>query len=375
VAEPTVAVEKSDAVLDVRDLTVKFRTRRGAFTAVDGLTFQVQPGEVMGVVGESGSGKSVSMMSILGLIRDPNCSVTGQAFFSGQDLITLPEKDLRSLRGRRVAMIFQDPMTALTPVFTVGWHIVEQLQAHGRMPSRVAKQRAIELLDEVGIPDAARRVDDYPHQFSGGMRQRAVIAMALAHNPNLLIADEPTTALDVTTQAQILELLRRLQREHNSSIVLITHDMGVVSEIADRVLVMYAGRAAEVGPRREVFRNANHPYTWGLLGSVPRVGRTRLRRLPTIPGHPISPDAIPEGCAFADRCRHRFDRCDERPELAGTAGHLDACWLPRDDRQAVRRASVVAAAEEGDPGDALPAAVGGGFDIEPGHIEPDGTQL
>jgi peptide/nickel transport system ATP-binding protein len=360
-----------EPLLDVRDLTVTFRSRGGTVTAVDRLNFQVGTGETLGVVGESGSGKSVSMMSILKLIRDPNCTVTGQAWFRGRDLIALRDKEMRALRGRSIAMIFQDPMTALTPVYTVGWHIVEQLQAHGRMPGRVARERAVQLLDEVGIPDAGRRIDDYPHQFSGGMRQRAVIAMALAHNPTLLIADEPTTALDVTTQAQILDLLRRLQREHNSSIVLITHDMGVISEIAERVLVMYAGRAAEVGPRRAVFREANHPYTWGLLGSVPRVGRTRLRRLPTIPGHPVGPESVPSGCAFATRCRHRFDRCDERPELAGAGDHLDACWLPRDDRQALRRSSEVAAAAEGDPGDVQPAAVGRAFDTEAAHPEQD----
>jgi peptide/nickel transport system ATP-binding protein len=362
---------ETGALLDVRDLTVTFRSRRGVVTAVDQLSFRLDEGEVLGVVGESGSGKSVSMMSLLRLIKDPNCTVSGQAEFRGSDLISLPDKQMRSLRGRSIAMIFQDPMTALTPVYTVGWHIVEALQAHGRMPARSARQRAVDLLDEVGIPDAARRVDDYPHQFSGGMRQRAVIAMALAHNPKLLIADEPTTALDVTTQAQILDLLRRLQRDHNSSIILITHDMGVVSEIADRVLVMYAGRAAETGPRRDVFRTANHPYTWGLLGSVPRVGRTRLRRLPTIPGHPIGPEDVPSGCAFASRCRQRFDKCDERPELDGTGDHLDACWLPRDDRQAIRRRTVIEAAEAGDPGDAAPAAEGSSFVSDPALTESE----
>jgi peptide/nickel transport system ATP-binding protein len=353
----------------VRDLTVRFRSRRGTVTAVDNLGFRVNEGEVLGVVGESGSGKSVSMMSMLRLIKDPNCAVSGQALFNGKDLVTLPEKQLRSLRGRSIAMIFQDPMTALTPVYTVGWHIVEALQAHGRMPAKNARQRAVELLDEVGIPNASRRVDDHPHQFSGGMRQRAVIAMALAHNPKLLIADEPTTALDVTTQAQILDLLRRLQRDHNSAIILITHDMGVVSEIADRVLVMYAGRAAETGPRRDVFRTANHPYTWGLLGSVPRVGRVRLPRLPTIPGHPIGPEDVPPGCPFATRCRLVHDKCDERPELAGSHGHLDACWLPREDRQALRRDTELAAAAEGDPGDVEPAAQDATFEPDLPHSE------
>jgi peptide/nickel transport system ATP-binding protein len=343
-----------ESLLDVRDLTVRFRSRRGVVTAVDNLSFTVEAGEVLGVVGESGSGKSVTMMSMLKLIRDPNCQVTGQALFRGQDLIAMRDKQMRALRGRSIAMIFQDPMTALTPVYTVGWHIVEQIQAHGRMPVRAARKRAIELLDEVGIPNAARRVDDYPHQFSGGMRQRAVIAMALVHNPALLIADEPTTALDVTTQAQILDLLRRLQRDHLSSVVLITHDMGVISELADRVLVMYAGRVAEIGPRESVFHRPNHPYTWGLLGSVPRVGRrTRTRRLPTIPGHPVSPDNLPAGCAFSTRCRHRHARCAEVPPLAGLGDHLDACWLPRDDRQGLRHVTDIAAEAAGDPGDSM----------------------
>ncbi|MEO3935716.1 ABC transporter ATP-binding protein [Dermatophilaceae bacterium Soc4.6] len=336
-------------LLQVEDLRVSFRSRRGTAVAVDGLSFSVEPGEVLGVVGESGSGKSVSMMSLLGLVRDPNCTVEGSARFRGKDLVTMADQDLRVLRGRDIAMIFQDPMTALTPVYTVGWHIAEQIRAHQSVSKATARTRAIELLAEVGIPDPARRVDDYPHQFSGGMRQRAVIAMGLANNPSLLIADEPTTALDVTTQAQVLDLLRRLRRDHGSSIILITHDMGVVSQLADRVLVMYAGRAAEAGPRQEVFHHPRHPYTWGLLGSVPRARAPRVRRLPAIPGSPASALAVPSGCAFAPRCRLAHDHCTERPSLMGT-GHLDACWLPRDTRHELRHSLDEAATAAGDPG-------------------------
>ena len=340
-----------EALLDVRDLRVTFRSRRGNARAVDGLSFSLEPGEVLGVVGESGSGKSVSMMSMLKLIRDPNCTVEGQALFRGQDLVAMSDDELRSLRGREISMIFQDPMTSLTPVYTVGWHIAEQLNAHTRMSKSAARARAIELLAEVGIPDPKRRVDDYPHQFSGGMRQRAVIAMGLANNPALLIADEPTTALDVTTQAQVLDLLRRLRRDHGSSIVLITHDMGVVSQLADRVLVMYAGRAVEQGPKTEVFHRPQHPYTWGLLGSVPRARAPRVRRLPAIPGSPASALSAPAGCPFAPRCRHRHDRCDVQPPLEG-GDHADACWLPRDRRQELRHQAVDAAIAAGDPGQA-----------------------
>ncbi len=328
-----------EPLLEVQDLRVSFRTRRGVARAVDGLSFSLQPGEVLGVVGESGSGKSVSMMSMLKLIRDPNCTVEGSARFRGQDLIAMNDNELRQLRGRDISMIFQDPMTSLTPVYTVGWHIAEQLGAHTRVSKATGRARAIELLEEVGIPDPARRVDDYPHQFSGGMRQRAVIAMGLANNPSLLIADEPTTALDVTTQAQVLDLLRRLRREHGSSIILITHDMGVVSQLADRVLVMYAGRAVEEGAKTDVFHDPQHPYTWGLLGSVPRARAPRVRRLPAIPGSPASALTAPAGCAFAPRCAHRHGLCDEQPPLVGGA-HSDACWLPRDSRRDLHLTAV-----------------------------------
>ena len=347
-----------EPLLEVRDLRVSFRSRRGEARAVDGLSFVLEQGQVLGVVGESGSGKSVSMMSMLKLIRDPNCTVTGAALFRGRDLVAMSDGDLRALRGRDISMIFQDPMTSLTPVYTVGWHIAEQLGAHGRISRSAARARAVELLAEVGIPDPARRVDDYPHQFSGGMRQRAVIAMGLANNPALLIADEPTTALDVTTQAQILDLLRRLRHDHGSSIILITHDMGVVSQLADRVLVMYAGRAVEQGPKTEVFHRPRHPYTWGLLGSVPRARAPRVKRLPAIPGSPASALTAPGGCAFAPRCSQRHDRCDEQPPLLGD-GHADACWLPAEGRQELRRSTSVQAAAAGDPGQTAPTVATG----------------
>jgi peptide/nickel transport system ATP-binding protein len=317
----------STPLLDVRDLHVTFRSRFGAVTAVDGLDLSVAPGEVVGVVGESGSGKSVSMMSILGLLQGPNTTVTGTAEFRGSDLLRMSGKELRRVRGREIAMIFQDPMTALTPVYTVGWHIVEQLRAHQTLSKAKAKARAVELLDSVGIPNAARRASAYPHELSGGMRQRAVIAMALSCNPALLIADEPTTALDVTTQAQILELLRELQREYGSAIIMITHDIGVVSTLADRVVVMYGGKPVEQGARREVFRSARHPYTRGLLASVPRLDGPAKQLLAAIPGKPPALSDLPDGCRFAPRCSHRFDRCDAEPPLAPGVGHRSACWL------------------------------------------------
>ncbi|MFN8079132.1 MAG: ABC transporter ATP-binding protein [Kineosporiaceae bacterium] len=336
----------AEPLLEVRDLTVRFRTRQGLVTAVDGLSFSLQPGQVLGIVGESGSGKSVSCLAILRLLTDPNVRISGEVVFRGRDLLTVSDKQMRAVRGREIAMIFQDPMTALTPVYTVGWHIAEQIRAHEKVSRAAARARAVQLLDEVGIPNPQRRVDAYPHQFSGGMRQRAVIAMALACSPALLIADEPTTALDVTIQAQILQLMQRLQADHGSSILLITHDMGVVSEIADRVLVMYGGRAAEVGSRAEVFHQPQHPYTWGLLGSVPRTDRPRTRRLAAIPGAPISPLDAPPGCRFAPRCRFAHEACAEQPPLVvrGT-DHADACWLDPAVR-AESRVQADAAAEE-----------------------------
>jgi peptide/nickel transport system ATP-binding protein len=334
-------VPATTPLLEVEDLRVSFATRGGVVKAVDGLSLSVGLREVVGVVGESGSGKSVAMYSLLGLVRDANVTISGSVRFEGREILGLADESLRSIRGRDVAMIFQDPMTALTPVYTVGWQIIEQIRAHEDVTKAQARARAIELLGEVGIPDPSRRVDLYPHEFSGGMRQRVVIAMALSCHPKLLIADEPTTALDVTTQAQILELMKSLQSTFGSSIILITHDMGVISEMADRVVVMYAGRPVEVGERREVIREARHPYTWGLLGAVPRVESKRAR-LVTIPGTSVSPLELPPGCAFAPRCAHRFDACDQRPELRGEGGHLDACWLDAARKVEIRSRAVAA---------------------------------
>jgi peptide/nickel transport system ATP-binding protein len=329
-------------LLEVRDLRVSFRTEDGVVRAVDDLSLQVLPGGILGIVGESGSGKTVSMMAVMRLIRDPNAVVEGEVLYRGRDLMQLSKREMRSVRGREIAMIFQDPMTALTPVYTIGWQIAEQLRAHERVSRDRARTRAIELLDEVGIPNPRRRVDDYPHQFSGGMRQRVMIAIALACNPPLLIADEPTTALDVTIQAQILELMKRLQRDHGSSIVLITHDMGVVADVAERVVVMYAGRVVEEAPKASLFRDPQHPYTWGLLGSVPRVDRPRLRRLAAIPGTPPSLLAPPEGCVFEPRCRHRFELCSTRPELLERVdrNRRDACYLDPAVRPGLRQATL-----------------------------------
>jgi peptide/nickel transport system ATP-binding protein len=318
-----------EPLLEIRDLSVSFRTEGGIVRAVDGLSLTVEVDDVVGVVGESGSGKTVSMMAVMRLIRDPNAIISGEVLLRGRDLLALPSSEMRAVRGGEIAMIFQDPMTALTPVYTVGWQIVEQLRAHRDLSRRAAKQRAVELLAEVGIPNPERRANQYPHEFSGGMRQRVMIAMALSCSPALLIADEPTTALDVTIQAQIIELMKTLRREHGSSILIITHDMGVVSDLAERVVVMYAGGVVEEGPKRDVFRDPQHPYTWGLLGSIPRVGRTRGHRLTVIPGQPPSLLAPPPGCRFAPRCSYSFPKCAERPALVAKVDpdHLDACHL------------------------------------------------
>jgi oligopeptide/dipeptide ABC transporter ATP-binding protein len=316
-------------LLDVTDLRVSFDTEDGVVRAADGVSFSLAEGETLGIVGESGSGKSVTMMSVLRLIVDPNASFSGTALYRGRDLMGLSKTQMQAVRGAEIAMIFQDPMTSLNPVYTVGWQIAEQLRAHRRMSRSAARTRTVELLAAVGIPHPEQRADDYPHQFSGGMRQRVMIALALSCNPGLLIADEPTTALDVTIQAQILALIRRLRADFGSSVVLITHDMGVVAEMADRVAVMYAGRIVETGTVRDIFYDPRHPYTWGLLGSIARLDRPKPRRLTTIPGSPPSLTALPRGCAFADRCAFRFEACDTVPLLMDRAGdsHLDACHL------------------------------------------------
>jgi peptide/nickel transport system ATP-binding protein len=316
-------------LLDVRDLHVSFRTEDGVVRAVDGISFTVNPGEIVGIVGESGSGKSVTAMAIMGLIRDPNAILTGQALYRGTNLFELPAGQMREVRGSEIAMVFQDPMTSLTPVYRVGWQIAEQIRAHARVSRSAAKRTAVELLAAVGIPRPEVRVHDFPHQFSGGMRQRVMIAMALACNPSVLIADEPTTALDVTIQAQILELILSLRKDFGSAVVIITHDMGVIADVADRVLVVYAGRVVEDGPKLEVFENAQHPYTWGLLGSIPRLDRPKPKRLTTIPGLPPSLIDLPAGCAFRPRCPHAFEACREPIELENRVGgrHRDRCLL------------------------------------------------
>jgi peptide/nickel transport system ATP-binding protein len=323
-------------MLQVRGLTVSFRTQLGVVRAVDGISFDVAEREILGIVGESGSGKTISLLAVMGLIDDPNAIIEGSIVYKGQELLGLPQRKLRHVRGKEIAMIFQDPMTALTPVYTIGWQIAEQVLIHDRVSHRAARRRAVELLEAVGIPNPATAVDRYPHQLSGGMRQRAVIAMALSCNPSLLIADEPTTALDVTVQAQILDLIQRLRHDFGSAILLITHDMGVVAEIADRVMVMYAGRVVERGGKRGLFTGPWHPYTWGLLDSIPPIEGARPRRLKSIAGMPPSLLELPRGCAFGPRCRHRIARCDDRPELAGDEGHAAACWLPPELRDTLR---------------------------------------
>jgi peptide/nickel transport system ATP-binding protein len=331
-----------EPLLDVRDLKVSFRTEDGLVKAVDGVSLTLSEGETLGIVGESGSGKSVTMMSVMRLINDPNARFEGEVLYKGHDLMTLNREQMREIRGTGIAMIFQDPMTSLNPVYRVGWQIAEQIRAHENVSKQAARARAIELLAAVGIPQAAERVDNYPHEFSGGMRQRVMIAMAVSCHPDILIADEPTTALDVTIQAQILSLLRKLKDEFGTAVVLITHDMGVVADMADRIAVMYAGRIVEQGSRREVFYDAQHPYTWGLLGSIARLDRPKPRRLATIPGQPPSLLRLPEGCAFGDRCAHRFELCDERPPLLARVDgdHLDACHLEPKQKKELRETTI-----------------------------------
>jgi peptide/nickel transport system ATP-binding protein len=316
----------SEALLDMRDLCVSFRTARGLLPIVEGVSLQMARREILSVVGESGSGKSLTALSIMRLITDPNAVMTGEIWFQGRDLLALPAQEMRSLRGGAIAMIFQDPMTALTPVYTVGAQIVEQIRVHQDVSKSAARKRAIELLGAMGIAAPRDVAGRFPHQLSGGMRQRVMIAMALSCDPALLIADEPTTALDVTVQAQILELLLKLRADFGSSVLLITHDMGVVAQVADRVVVMYAGRVAEAGATAEIFQSPQHPYTVGLLEAIPKLHGPKLKRLPAIPGAPPSPFERPSGCAFAPRCAHEVPACDTRPALAMVAGRDVACW-------------------------------------------------
>ena len=317
----------SEALLAVRNLRVEFNTRRGTLVAIDDVSFDIAPGEVLGVVGESGAGKSITGTAIIGLLESPGRVAGGQVFLEGGRIDNLPGEEMRKVRGRRIGAIFQDPLTSLNPLFTVGRQLVETIQTHLPLSAADARKRAIELLGEVGISAPERRIDNFPHQFSGGMRQRVVIALALCANPQLIIADEPTTALDVSIQAQIITLLKRLCREHGTAVMLITHDMGVIAETADRVAVMYAGRIVEIGPVQEVIHNPQHPYTTGLMGSIPSVGQ-ELERLPQIEGAMPRLNSIPPGCPFNPRCPRVFDRCKvERPDLLPAAKTQAACWL------------------------------------------------
>ena len=319
-------------LLEVNNLRVEFPTRRGALVAVDGVSFDIAPGEVLGVVGESGAGKSLTGMAIIGLFEPPGHIAAGEIWLQGRRIDNLRREALREIRGRRIGAIFQDPLTSLDPLYTIGRQITETILAHLPVSRREARERAVALLAEVGIPAPERRLDHYPHQFSGGMRQRVVIALALCAQPKLIIADEPTTALDVSTQAQIITLLQRLSREHGAAVMLITHDMGVIAETAHRVAVMYAGRIVEIGPVRSVLRAPSHPYTAGLMRSIPRVGTTGVP-LAQIDGAMPRLDAIPPGCAFHPRCPQRFEPCDrDRPWLLKTGDRLAACWLHGDPR-------------------------------------------
>ena len=319
----------TDSVLSVRDLQVRFRTEDELVRAVRGVNFDLAPGEILGLVGESGCGKSTVAMALTALNRAHNATLEGSVGFEGRNLLELADAQLREIRGARIAMIFQDPMTSLTPVHRVGSLISEVLRAHEPISRAAARDRAVELLGEVGIADPHSRVEDFPHEFSGGMRQRVMIAMALACRPAVLIADEPTTALDVTIQAQILRLIRRLRAEHRTAVILITHDLGVVAQVADRVAVMYAGRIVEQASAPELFSAPRHPYTRALLSSVARVDRPRMARLRAIGGQPPSMALEDAGCAFAPRCAHAAPVCAKLPALeqrAPVPGHLDACW-------------------------------------------------
>ncbi len=317
-------------LLEVKNLRVQFPTRRGLLTAVDDISLTIAPGEVLGVVGESGAGKSLTGAAIIGLLEPPGRIASGEILLNGRRIDNLPPEEFRKIRGREIGAIFQDPLTSLNPLYTIGRQITETILTHLDVSPEEAKKRAIDLLNEVGIPAADKRIDHYPHQFSGGMRQRVVISLALAAQPKLIIADEPTTALDVSIQAQIITLLKKLCREHGTSVMLVTHDMGVIAETADRVAVMYAGRIAEIGPVAEVIHNPQHPYTVGLMGAIPNLGE-EVERLTQIDGSMPRLNAIPTGCAFNPRCTRKGEvgaRCTtERPSLLSAGKTQAACWL------------------------------------------------
>jgi peptide/nickel transport system ATP-binding protein len=331
----------STSFLELRDLRVHFPTDDGLVRSVDGLSFKLERGKTLGIVGESGSGKSVTSLAIMGLHKNTSARLSGEIWLDGEELISASAEHVRTLRGKKMAMIFQDPLSAMHPYFTVGNQIIEAYRIHNKVTKAAARAHAIDMLARVGIPQPKSRVDDYPHQFSGGMRQRAMIAMALSCDPELLIADEPTTALDVTVQAQILDLILDLQQEFNSAVIVITHDLGVVAELADDIMVMYAGRSVEYATAAQVFSQPEHPYTWGLLGSMPRLDRDRSERLIPIKGTPPSLINVPEGCPFNPRCGYpalvNGDACTtERPEFRDVGGgHRIACHLSAQQRQRV----------------------------------------
>ena len=323
------------ALLEVRNLRVEFPSRRGNLLALDDISFSIAPGEVLGVVGESGAGKSLTGSAIIGLLDPPGRIAGGQILLAGERIDNLPYEQMRAIRGRKIGAIFQDPLTSLNPLYTIGRQLIETIRTHLPLSADQARDRAIKLLQETGIPAAEQRLEQYPHQFSGGMRQRVVIALALAAEPQLIVADEPTTALDVSIQAQIISLIRRLCKEHGTAVMLVTHDMGVIAETCDRVAVMYAGRIVEVGPVADVIHRPSHPYTVGLMGSIPSMDEDRERLL-QIDGAMPRLNAIPTGCAFNPRCPQAFDRCRrERPDLADAGPTRAACWLVADGQRRV----------------------------------------
>ncbi|HEX5195437.1 MAG TPA: ABC transporter ATP-binding protein [Solirubrobacteraceae bacterium] len=339
-SEPAARSNGDAPLLTVDGLKVSFATEDGVVRAVDGVSFTVDPGEVVAIVGESGSGKSVTAMTLMGLTRGPNARFEGTATFDGIELVGASNAQLQRIRGPGIAMVFQDPMSSLDPVYRVGAQIVEQIRAHENVSKAQAMDRAVEMMERVGIPRAKQRLRSYPHEFSGGMRQRVMIAMALSCSPKLLLADEPTTALDVTIQAQILQEMRDLRQQTGAGVILVTHDLGVVADIADRVIVMYSGRVVEQGTLDDIFYNPQHPYTWGLLGSIPRIDDNRAEKLPAIPGLPPSVLRAPKGCHFRPRCPHAFDKCVEVPELERRQPDVptsrDRCWLSVPDKKRLR---------------------------------------
>ena len=332
----------ADPLLDVRNLKVRFPTDDGVVKAVDGVSFQLFPGQTLGVVGESGSGKSVSFMTIMGLINTKAANIEGEIIFQGQDLLKLPKEEMQNIRGSKMGMVFQDPMTSMHPFFKVGDQIVEAIRVHQKVSKKEAWDQAVDMLRRVGIPKPEERASQYPHEYSGGMRQRAMIAMALVLNPDVLIADEPTTALDVTVQAQILDLIAKLREEFNAAVVIITHDLGVVAEHCDDIMVMYAGKPVEYGDRRDIYYAAHHPYTWGLLQSIARLDQETRERLRPIKGLPPSLIFVPPGCAFHPRCPYVMDVCKrEIPELIPANGHhASACHLPLAEKERIFKEEV-----------------------------------